>query len=45
MLTNGTGLTPERVDAIVEIGGLRFLSINLSTLDREQVPADRGGDH
>jgi hypothetical protein len=45
VLTNGTGLTPERVDALVEMGGLRFLSINLSTLDRDKYRADRGGDH
>lgn len=44
-LTNGTGLTPERVDAIVDMGGLRFLSINISTLDRERYRTDRGGDH
>jgi hypothetical protein len=44
-LTNGTGLTPKRVDALVEMGGLRFLSINLSTLDRERYSADRQGDH
>ncbi len=44
-LTNGTGLTPKRVDALVEMGGLRFLSINLSTLDAERYQADRQGDH
>lgn len=44
-LTNGTGLTPKRVDALVEMGGLRFLSINLSTLDPERYAADRKGDH
>ncbi len=44
-LTNGTGLTPKRIDALVEMGGLRFLSINLSTLDRERYQADRQGDH
>ncbi|MDX1631376.1 MAG: radical SAM/SPASM domain-containing protein [Thermoanaerobaculia bacterium] len=44
-LTNGTGLTPERVDAIEEMGGLRFLSINLSTVNREKYREDRGGDH
>lgn len=43
-LTNGSGLTPERVDALVELGGLRFLSINLSTLDREKYRQDRGKD-
>jgi len=45
VLTNGTGLTPKRVDALIEMGGLRFLSINLSTLDRERYRKDRGGDH
>jgi hypothetical protein len=45
VLTNGTGLTPDRVDALVLAGGLRFLSINLSTLDRERYKTDRGGDH
>jgi hypothetical protein len=44
-LTNATGLTPKRVDQLVEMGGLRFLSINLSTLDRERYAADRQGDH
>ncbi|HUP41656.1 MAG TPA: radical SAM protein [Thermoanaerobaculia bacterium] len=44
-LTNGTGLTPKRVDALVEMGGLRFLSINLSTLDAGRYAADRKGDH
>lgn len=45
VLTNGTGLTPKRVDALVEMGGLRYLSINLSTLDRERYTKERGGDH
>src|SRR5688572_8513342 len=45
VLTNGTGLTPSRVDQIVEMGGLRFLSINISTLDRERYKKERGGDH
>lgn len=45
VLTNATGLTLQRVDAILEMGGLRYLSINLSTLDRERYRRDRGGDH
>ncbi|HEX9942333.1 MAG TPA: radical SAM protein, partial [Thermoanaerobaculia bacterium] len=45
VLTNGSGLTPGRVDALVEMGGLRFLSVNLSTLDRERYRQERGGDH
>jgi hypothetical protein len=45
VLTNATGLTPQRVDVILELGGLCYLSINLSTLDRERYRRDRGGDH
>jgi hypothetical protein len=45
VLTNGTGLTPQRIDALIEMGGLRYLSINLSTLDRERYRKERGGDH
>jgi len=44
-LTNGTGLTPERCDALAALGGLRYLSINISTLDRERYKSDRGHDH
>jgi hypothetical protein len=45
VFTNGTGLTRECIDALVEMGGLRFLSINLSSLDRERYHRDRGKDH
>jgi len=45
VLTNATGLTPDRVDAILAMGGFCYLSINLSTLDRERYRRDRGGDH
>ncbi len=45
VLSNGSGLTPSKVDALIEMGGLRFLCINLSTLDRERYVADRGADH
>ena len=43
--TNATGLTPECADAIIEMGGLCFLSVNLSTLDRQRYQDDRGYDH
>ncbi|HEX2253089.1 MAG TPA: radical SAM/SPASM domain-containing protein [Thermoanaerobaculia bacterium] len=45
VLTNGSGLTAERIDALVAMGGLRYLSINLSTTDRERYRETRGGDH
>lgn len=44
VLTNGTGLSPERSDALVAMGGLRYLCVNLSTLDRERYLRDRGKD-
>lgn len=45
VLSNGTGLTPARVDALVESGPLHYICINLSTLDRERYRGDRGEDH
>ena len=42
--SNGSGLTPQKVDALVEAGPLRYLSINLSTMDREKYRRDRGKD-
>jgi MoaA/NifB/PqqE/SkfB family radical SAM enzyme len=45
ILSNGTGLTATRVDALAEAGPLRYLCINLSTLDRERYQHDRGEDH
>lgn len=43
--TNATGLTPQRVDAIMEMGGLGVLSVNLSTMDNERYKVDREKDH
>lgn len=45
VLSNGSGLTPDTVDALVAIGGLKYFSVNLSTLDRQQYAKDRGKDH
>jgi MoaA/NifB/PqqE/SkfB family radical SAM enzyme len=45
VLSNGSGLTPAKVDGILAAGSLRYLCINLSTLDREQYQRDRGEDH
>ena len=45
VLSNGSGLTPAKVDALVEAGPLRYICINLSTLDRERYERDRGEDH
>ncbi|QFU74411.1 radical SAM/SPASM domain-containing protein [Halioglobus maricola] len=43
--SNATGLTPDLAEKIIELGGLDFLSINLSTLDPAQYREDRGLDH
>lgn len=43
--TNATGLTPSRSDEIMDMGGVGYLSVNLSTMDRERYKKDRGGDH
>ncbi len=45
VLSNGSGLTPAKVDALIESGPLRYLCVNLSTLDRERYARDRGEDH
>lgn len=44
VLSNGSGLTPERVDALLALGGLRYLSVNISTLERDRYARDRGVD-
>jgi MoaA/NifB/PqqE/SkfB family radical SAM enzyme len=45
VLSNGSGFTPAKTDALIESGPLRYLCINLSTLDRERYVRDRGEDH
>jgi hypothetical protein len=45
VLSNGSGLTPAKVDALIESGPLRYICINLSTLDRDRYIRDRGEDH
>lgn len=45
VLSNGTGLTPDCVDRLIAMGGVEFLSINLSTLDPARYRETRGVDH
>jgi MoaA/NifB/PqqE/SkfB family radical SAM enzyme len=45
VLSNGSGLTPGKTDALIANGGLRFICFNLSTLDPERYRHDRGEDH
>jgi wyosine [tRNA(Phe)-imidazoG37] synthetase (radical SAM superfamily) len=44
VVTNGSGMTPKRVDAIMEMGGLRYFSVNFSTMDSDRYRAQRGVD-
>ena len=43
--SNATGLTPDLVGKIAELDVVSFLSVNLSTLDRERYLRERRGDH
>ncbi len=45
VLSNGSGLTANKVDALEKMGGISYISINLSTLDRERYAKDRGRNH
>ncbi len=45
VLSNASTFTPDKVDAVIELGGLVYLGINISTLDRERYRVDRGKDH
>jgi Radical SAM superfamily/Iron-sulfur cluster-binding domain len=45
VLSNASGLTPAKAEALMSAGTLRYLCINLSTLDRERYKQDRGEDH
>ncbi len=45
VVTNGWGLTPEVVDALVAVGTVRYLVVNLSTLDPERYQLERQAPH
>ena len=45
LLTNGSGLTPKRTDALVALGGLRHLGVNISSVDPERYRAQRSSRH
>lgn len=45
VLSNGSNLTPDTVDALVEMGGMSYFSVNLSTLDPERYTKERGRNH
>jgi hypothetical protein len=45
VLSNASTFTPEKVDALVEMGPISYMSVNISTLDRERYAAERQRDH
>lgn len=45
VLSNASGLTPAKVDALIADSPLRYICINLSTLDRQRYIEERGADH
>lgn len=45
VLSNGSGFTAAKTDALLAHSPLRYLCVNLSTLNRERYKHDRGADH
>jgi len=45
VLSNASNFTPDKVDEVVGLGGLFYLGINISSLDRDRYRRDRGADH
>jgi MoaA/NifB/PqqE/SkfB family radical SAM enzyme len=45
VLSNGSTFTPDKIDALVEMGPITYLSVNISGLDRERYKAERQRDH
>ena len=45
VLSNASTFTPDKVDALVAIGPITYLSVNISTLDRERYAEERHRDH
>jgi len=45
VLSNASTFTPDKVDALVEAGPISYMSINISSLDRERYKTERRRDH
>jgi len=45
VLSNASTFTPDKVDALVEMGPITYLSINISSLDRKRYADERQRDH
>jgi hypothetical protein len=45
VLSNGSTFTPDKVDALVAMGPITYMSINISGLDRERYALERQRDH
>ena len=45
VLSNASTFSPDKVDALVAMGPISYMSINISTLDRERYRSERRRDH
>jgi MoaA/NifB/PqqE/SkfB family radical SAM enzyme len=45
VLSNGSTFTPDKVDALVEMGPITYMSVNISGLDRDRYAEERQRDH
>jgi MoaA/NifB/PqqE/SkfB family radical SAM enzyme len=45
VLSNGSGLTRDKIDALVDMGGISYFSVNVSTLDPVRYAKERGRNH
>jgi MoaA/NifB/PqqE/SkfB family radical SAM enzyme len=45
VLSNGSTFSPEKVDALVEMGPITYMSVNISGLDRHRYAEERQRDH
>jgi hypothetical protein len=45
VLSNASTFTPDKADALVAMGPITYLSVNISTLDRERYARERQRDH
>lgn len=45
VLSNGSTFSPDKVDALVEMGPITYMSVNISGLDRDRYAEERQRDH
>jgi len=45
ILTNGTEFTPEKIDALVDLGSIGYLAVNISSMQKGEYVAHHGKDN